>query len=222
MLNLLLADAELELVPEEIAGHAAIISSCKRRRHPASRMLLDSSLHHSAMKRLPEFERRGRPDIVHFFLMVALESVLNKRGLLRTYIHTRSDQLITIDPAARLPRSYSRFVGLMESLLVEKAVPSPDRPLLEVREGFSFERCLQEIRPSWTVVMSEGGEPGRLEERFRKRSDLLCVIGGFPRGDFRSDVLAHADLVVSLYEQPLTAWTVASEVIVNYENALDR
>jgi rRNA small subunit pseudouridine methyltransferase Nep1 len=221
MLNLLLVDAELELVPEEIAGHPTIGASAKRRKKPATKMLLDSSLHHSAMKRLAEPERRGRPDIVHFFLMVALESVLNHRGLLRTYIHTRNDQLIAVDPLSRLPKSYPRFVGLMESLFIDGRVPSRGQPLLSIQAGFCFEDCLHEIPHSETVVLSETGESCKLKDCFRDRKDLLCVIGGFSRGDFRSDVLSAADRVISIYEQPLTAWTVASEVIVNYENAFE-
>ncbi|NPV62013.1 MAG: 16S rRNA methyltransferase [Methanotrichaceae archaeon] len=221
MLNLLLVDSELELVPEEIALHPTVTASARRRKKPATKMLLDSSAHHSAMKRLSEFERRGRPDIVHFFLMVALESVLNHQGMLRAYVHTRNDQLICIDPSSRLPKSYPRFVGLMESLFIEGRVPSRGPALLSIQEGFSFEDCLREIPHSETVVLSEDGEPCRLKDCLKGKDDLLCVIGGFSHGDFRSNVFAAADRVLSIYEQPLTAWTVASEVIVNYENALD-
>lgn len=221
MLNLLLLDSEIELVPKEIANHPAVRINADKRKKPASQVLLDSTLHHSAMRRLPQADRRGRPDIVHFFLLLALESALNKRGFLRTFVHTRNDELILVDPAARLPKNYPRFVGLMESLFLEGAVPSRGAPLLRLNRGYSFKRCLEEIAHSRVIVLSEQGTREKLRLRLKGDDDLLCVIGGFSRGDFRSDVYSHADEIISVFDEPLTAWTVASELIVNYENAVD-
>ncbi|HKZ99119.1 MAG TPA: hypothetical protein VJ326_05980 [Thermoplasmata archaeon] len=61
MLTLVLADAELELVPSEIAGHPAVHSSAKKRGRSPTSLLLDSSLHHPALRDMPE-PRRGPPD----------------------------------------------------------------------------------------------------------------------------------------------------------------
>jgi rRNA small subunit pseudouridine methyltransferase Nep1 len=220
MLNLLLADSEIELVPKEIANHPSVRINATKRKKPASQVLLDASLHHSAMRRLAQADRRGRPDIVHFFLLLALESALNKKGLLRTFVHTRNDELITVDPSARLPKNYTRFVGLMESLFVEEAVPSRGAPLLRLNRGYGFERCLDEIPHSRVIVLSEQGNRERLFRHFKAEEDTLCVIGGFSRGDFRSDVYSGADEIISVFDEPLTAWTVTSEIIVNYENAV--
>lgn len=220
MLNLLLADSEIETVPQEIAGQPAVRINAAKRKKPASKILLDATIHHSAMKRLEGADRRGRPDIVHFFLLLGLESILSKRGLLRIFVHTRNDELISIDPATRLPKNYPRFVGLMESLFADKAVPSRRAPLLRLSEDYSFKRCLDEIPHSKAIVLSEQGKKVRLGQYLHGKEDLLCVIGGFSKGDFRSDVYSGADEVISIYEEPLTVWTVASELIVNYENAL--
>lgn len=219
MLNLLLVDSEIETVPQEIAGHPAVMANAKKRNKPAAHVLLDATLHHSAMKRLIDADRRGRPDIVHFFLLLALESVLNREGLLRTFVHTRNDELISIDPATRLPKNYPRFVGLMESLFVEKAIPARN-PLLRLQENYSFRRCLEEIPHAKVMVLSEKGKAVNLRQHLQGKRDLLCVLGGFSRGDFRSDLLSAADEVISVYDKPLTVWTVASEIIVNYENAI--
>ncbi len=54
MLNLLLVDSEIETVPPEIASHPAVRTSATKRKKPASQILLDATLHHSAMKRLGE------------------------------------------------------------------------------------------------------------------------------------------------------------------------
>jgi rRNA small subunit pseudouridine methyltransferase Nep1 len=220
LLNLLLVDSEIETVPPEIANHPAVRISATKRKKPASQILLDATLHHSAMKRLEGADRRGRPDIVHFFLLLGLESVLSRRGLLRVFVHTRNDELIAVDPTTRLPKNYPRFVGLMESLFMEKAVPSRGAPLLKLSEGYSFKRCLDEIPHSEVVVFSEQGKRIRLSQYFRGKEDLLCVIGGFSKGDFISDVYSGTDEVISIFEEPLTVWTVESELIVNYENAL--
>jgi rRNA small subunit pseudouridine methyltransferase Nep1 len=59
MLRLLLVDSELELVPAEICMHPAVYSSAKKKGKRAHEVLLDSTLHHSAMKDLPEGERRA-------------------------------------------------------------------------------------------------------------------------------------------------------------------
>lgn len=220
MLNLLLVDSEIETVPPEIASHPAVRASATKRKKPASQILLDATLHHSAMKGLGGAERRGRPDIVHFFLLLGLESILSRRGLLRVFVHTRNEELITVDPTTRLPKNYPRFVGLMESLFAEKAVPSRGASLLKLNEDYSFKRCLDEIPHSKVVVLSEQGKRTRLSQYFNGNEDLLCVIGGFSKGDFRSDVYSGADEVISIFEEPLTVWTVTSELIVNYENAL--
>ncbi len=220
MLNLLLVDSEIETVPPEISNHPAVRASATKRKKSASQILLDATLHHSAIKRLGGAERRGRPDIVHFFLLLGLESVLSCRGLLRIFVHTRNDELITVNPTTRLPKNYPRFVGLMESLFAEKASPSRGAPLLKLNEGYSFKRCLDEIPHSKVIVLSEQGKRIRLSQHLQGNDDLLCIIGGFSKGDFRSDVYSGADEVISIFEEPLTVWTVTSELIVNYENAL--
>lgn len=42
-----------------------------------------------------------------------LDSPLNRAGLLQVYIHTEKNVLIEVNPQTRIPRTYSRFAGLM-------------------------------------------------------------------------------------------------------------
>jgi rRNA small subunit pseudouridine methyltransferase Nep1 len=65
LLNFVLAESALELVPEEIRSKQAVVNDSKRRGLDASEILLDRSFHHSAMTSLKDSEKRGRPDIVH-------------------------------------------------------------------------------------------------------------------------------------------------------------
>ncbi len=215
MLTLVLADAELELVPQALTGHPSVRTSAKRRGRSPAAILLDSSLHHPALKKVPEGERRGRPDIVHLFALLCLDSVLNGQGQLRTIVHTRNDDVIRFAPETRIPKNYPRFVGLMEDLFQKGAVPE-GKPLLTLERGVPLETLLSEFpSPKW--VFKEGGEPSNLWTEFAELSGgLVAVVGGFPHGDFRSPVTELCDRVVSLHEEPLRAWTVTSEILVAY------
>ncbi len=217
MLTLVLADAEVELVPPALAGHPAVRTSAKKRGRSPTTILLDSSLHHPALKKFPEGERRGRPDIAHLFVLLCLDSVLNARGELRTIVHTRNDEVIRIAPETRIPKNYPRFVGLMEDLFQKGAVPE-DKPLLRLERGIPLEKLLAEFAtPKW--AFREGGESVNLWQEFaRQTGDLVAVIGGFPHGDFRSPVTTLCDRVVSIHEEPLRAWTVTSEILVAYRH----
>ncbi len=217
MLTLVLADAELEVVPPAIQGHPAVRTSAKKRGRSPATILLDSSLHHPALKKFPEGERRGRPDIAHLFVLLCLDSVLNAQGELRALIHTRNDDVIRIAPETRIPKNYPRFVGLMEDLFQKGAVPE-DKPLLTLERGVSLSKLLADFpAPKW--VFQEGGESVNLWQEFAKlNSDLVAVVGGFPHGDFRSPVATLCDRIVSLHEEPLRAWTVTSEILVAYRH----
>jgi rRNA small subunit pseudouridine methyltransferase Nep1 len=218
MLHLILADSELERVPAEIAADRAIRWSARRRGRKPTELLLDSGLHHRAMRGLPEKERRGRPDIVHLCLLLALDSPLNLEGLLRTYVHTREDRVITVDPSTNLPRAHHRFEGLMEQLFITGGVP-PERPLLRMEES-SLAKLIKRIGPMKTIALSEKGEKRGLEELFEGislRDEVCVIVGGFPHGDFLSDVKELADETVSIYAKPLTAPAVLTRVISSYE-----
>lgn len=166
-------------------------------------------------------ERRGRSDLVHIFLLVALESVLNRKGMLEVYVHTRNDKLITIDPKTRLPKNYPRFVGLMESLFEKGAVPSEESPLIILRSGYNISRCLLTIAHTKVVLLSNEGNRVNLNSYFKEREgDILCIIGGFSKGDFTGDLRSKPIDVISVFEDSLPVWTVASELIVNYERYL--
>jgi len=215
VLTLVLADSELELVPASIAGHPAIRTSARKRGRSPTSILLDSSLHHPALKGFPEGERRGRPDLVHGFVLLCLDSIVNQEGRLTTIVHTRHDDVLRFAPQTRIPRNYARFVGLIEELFAKGRVPDDD-PLITLEHGVDLKAVLasSEGRP-W--AFAEGGDPTDLRSAIpRLKAELTAVIGGFPHGTFRSPVADLCDRVVSLHAMPLKAWTVAAEVLVAY------
>ncbi|MFA4647327.1 16S rRNA methyltransferase [Pyrococcus kukulkanii] len=214
-LHLIIADSELETVPESILDHPAIVNYARRRKKKPERIILDSTYHHSALRQLEDGERRGRPDIVHICLLNALDSILNKEDRLRVYVHTRNDYVIYIDPSTRLPRNYNRFIGLMESLFEKKTVPE-DLKLLRL-EKKSLNELISEINPDAVFIMHENGEfmiPKHFGKLLSKFKRPVVIVGGFPHGDFRSKV---EGVKISLYREPLMAWTIVNEVIVSYE-----
>ncbi|MCK4718697.1 MAG: 16S rRNA methyltransferase [Thermoplasmata archaeon] len=220
MLNLVLADAELELVPEKIMGHPAVRKNAEKRGKKPALTLLDSGLHGQALRGLSDGERRGRPDIVHFFLLLAQDSTANIEGHLRVWVHTRNDEVIHISPETRIPHNASRFFGLMESLFQNRVVPNKDKPLLRM-EKMDLEGLLKKIdgkkicfHPDAPIVPLQP-----LFEEEKEKGDVTIVVGGFAEGDFLSPVSKMVDDTISIYLGLMKVWTVVSKILVNYENA---
>jgi rRNA small subunit pseudouridine methyltransferase Nep1 len=223
MLTLVLAESELELIPIELSRHPAVIAHARLRGKPPTQILLDSNYHHAAMTNLPEGRRRGRPDITHLFLLTALESIVNKQGHLNIIVHTRNDMVITVNPETRIMRNYDRFLGLMEKLFEKHVVPDEKQPLLSLQQNIPLKQVIEEAHADVVITFSKDGASVVLQDYFKelkkhKKQHVLCIIGGFPSGMFHADIKTIATEVFSLYPDMLPAWTVASEILVNYGN----
>ncbi len=215
---LILAESSLELVPKKLWHHPSVVKVAKRRGKKPSEMVLDVSLHYHAMHNLSMKEKRGRPDIVHFSLLLALNSPLNKAGMLETYVHTLNDLVIFIKNNVRLPKNYNRFIGLMEQLLtVGKVPPNSEKPLLYVK-NMSIKSLLETIGAEKTILFSERGEKIRLNEvAERVRKKYAIIVGGFPHGDFDKKTYEVADEVYSIFDESLETWTVISRILCALE-----
>ncbi len=219
MLIMILADAELELVPQEMLEHPSVIRNAKRRKKKPSKLVLDSSLHRSAFKDEADAQRRGRPDIVYAFLSLCLDSIPNKEGKLTTLVHTRKDEMIEFSPDYRLPISHHRFVGLMEDLFDKGAVP-PGKPVMRMTKQMPLENILKKCSPGTTICLSPSGEPADLLTLFGEvKAPVACILGGFPEGDYASPAVELSDRAVSISPHLLKVWTVASHVLVSYNQA---
>lgn len=210
-----LAEAELEIVPKDIQSDKRILSSANTRGKKPSNILLDASYHHSAMKELNEGDRRGRPDIAHFFLMLCLDSRLNHAGRLKTVVHTRNDERISVSTETRLPPSYHRFVGLMESLFQNGAVPSRQQPLMTVEGDWTLVDVLKAEKCDRIIVLdAEGKEMAPLDALASEPAkSIAVVIGGFPSGSLRSDLSSLRPEKLSLGKEMLKVWTVTAEML---------
>jgi rRNA small subunit pseudouridine methyltransferase Nep1 len=222
LLILVLAEAALETVPKDLWSHPAVRRHSKRQRKPPEQLLLDRSLHHSAMRRLDDNLKRGRPDITHFTLLEALGSPLNKEGLLQVYVHTNKNYIITVNPTTRLPRNYNRFIGLMEQLFQLGKVPSTGEALLKL-EHKTLPTLLAEAEADYILAFSREGKPKTLHDAvssLQAKRRLAVIVGGFPHGHLSEAAVQLADEVVCVDSEMLEAWTVTSRVIYEYERVL--
>ncbi len=211
MAAIVFIEASLELVPKSIASHPAVLADARRRKKRPTEMLLDDSKHHSAMRGLPMREKRGRPDIVHQCLLLTLDSPRSSE--LEVYIHTIGGEIIRVSSDVRLPRTYTRFVGLIEDLFAKRRIVADGKILLEI-----IDAGLEDVLDGRdVVVLHERGSRVELESVLHE--DAAVCIGAFPHGDFSDDtlrILRNAKFV-SVGEGSYTSLYVTCRVIAAYE-----
>jgi len=223
-ITLIIAEAALETVPREIANHSAVKNHASRQGFKPSETLLDRSYHHAAMLKLEDNSKRGRPDIIHFALMEALSTPLFMKGILRVYVHTINDKLITIADNLRIPKSYFRFEGLMVNLFRDKVVKSEEgKVLLEISDG-TLASLLDTIKPDKVVGLSTTGVQGTAEKAVTENlaDDCMFVIGGFPRGHFSENTTRFLSLTYSISEIALEAHVVIARILYECEKLLEK
>lgn len=222
MLTFIIAEAALETVPSDLWSHPAIKRHSKRQRKNPKELLLDRSLHHSAMKRLDNNLKRGRPDITHFVLLEALGSPLNKEGLLRVFVHTNQNYVITINPEVRLPRNYNRFIGLLEQLFQEKKVPSKGETLLKL-EHKTLQQLFNEVKTDYILALSRKGKPKTIQNAvsaLKSKQYPAVIIGGFAHGHLSKTTVQLTDELVCVDSEMLEAWTITSRIIYDFEKSI--
>ena len=208
MLRVLLAEAELELVPDEVAGHPSVRRHAKLMGRKPGQLLLDQNSHQQACRQLPEGERRGRPDITQHTLLVLLESPLCKQGGLEVAIHTRHGELIRIRPDTRLPRGETRFQGLMAKVLAERASQDKD-PLVWVEATCTPQQALERFAQGPVARLDEGGNALTPPD---VKGDRTFVLGAYPSGAWSAAWQKAAPETASVFPEPLNAWAVAAEL----------
>jgi rRNA small subunit pseudouridine methyltransferase Nep1 len=222
-LTLVLAESAIELVPNQITGHSTVKRSALKKNKDPRRLILDQSYHHAAILRLEGGGvGRGRPDIAHLALLLALGSPLNMEGELRCFVHTRDDHVITVNPHARLPRNTDRFTSLLEQLYEKSAVPSSGTPLMSLRRE-SLTELLEALSSELVVALTMQGTPKPLQEvasEQAKAKKPVVLVGGFPKGHFSRNTTEAYSRKYQIDRRPLEAWTVVARTIYEYENAI--
>jgi rRNA small subunit pseudouridine methyltransferase Nep1 len=220
LLSFVLADSALELVPKEIRRSAAVQSDSKRRGADASEILLDRSFHHSAMSKLKDSEKRGRPDLVHVALLSVTGAPLYLDGQVRLFVHTYAGMVLEIAEKTRIPKNYIRFRGLAEQALVGGNTTGLVRAY-----PMKFGDLMRKASAGRVFGLSVQGKREDASDLAREvvsaRSPCI-VVGGFPRGHFSIEVAERVDELVRIDERPLEAHVVASRVIYEVERAAKR
>ena len=224
-LTLVFVEAALQRVPDEIRSHPQIKRYASKRRKMPGEVLLDRAFHHSAMEQLTRnsrsllSEKMGRPDIVHNALLQVLETPLNWENGLKVLIHTQDGLLITINPKIRLPKNYTRFVGLIEQLFIEKRVPLVGESLLSIEE-MPLGRSIEKLAPSKVVGLSRIGKPELLRNvasATAKVANPMVFIGAFPRGHFTEDTKRLLNEMYCVDNHSLDTWIVAGRFVYDFE-----
>ena len=223
MLDLVFVETSLELVPSEILRHPSVKRNAKRRGKRVEETLLDRSLHHYAMDKLSNAEKRGRPDIFHFCMLEAMGSPLNRKGHLRLWANTIQGYNIEVSPSTRPPRDCIRFNSLMEQLFINGQVP-PDsnEPLMKLRKA-SLKDLVKLSSPSKVIALSSHGEESNFSDVAKLLSEELnpmILIGAYPKGSMNGETLDVADEVFSVYPELLEAWTITSRIVYEYERKI--
>ncbi|MEM1944619.1 MAG: 16S rRNA methyltransferase [Nitrososphaerota archaeon] len=220
ILHLIIAEAALELVPEEIQSHPAVRHHASRLGKAPREILLDRSYHHWAMGRLRDSMKRGRPDIIHLTLLEILGSPLNLAGKLKVWISTYDDRVIELVAHVRLPRVYERFKGLVEKLYAAGEVTTSEGERIMAVRSMPLKTLIKEISPDITLLLSEKGQYASIDDLgmdIAASARPAVIIGGFPHLSFKRETLELADKIVSIYPRPLEAWIVASRLLCALE-----
>ncbi len=220
LLSLIIAEAALETIPKSIAKHPSVVKDAERKGRPAGEILLDRSYHHSAMLKLENAERRGRPDLVHFALLEATSTPLYRKNLLNVYVHTVADKVIFLGENVRLPKSYFRFEGLMEELFENGKVSAGSNMLMDLKD-LKFQDLVDKLKPRKVIGLSRMGAKSSAEEVANMvDSDTTIVVGGFPRGHFSNAVSIKINFTYSISDLALEAHLVIARILYECEKIL--
>jgi len=220
LLSLILAESALELVPKELQNHNSVLAYSKKMAKKPSKIILDVSWHFAAMKGIKNEIKRGRPDLVHFCLLECCTIPLYFEERLHVYVHTIDDKVIFVGDNVHLPKSYHRFVGLIEKLYAEKKIEQNGKKLLEIKD-MTFGDLVDKIGPKKVIGLSIKGQTKSYDKIAEDAgSDSCIVVGGFSKGHFSDKILKKIDDLVSVDKNPLEAHVVISRLLYECEKRI--
>jgi rRNA small subunit pseudouridine methyltransferase Nep1 len=216
-LIIILVECGLELIPKEIRNHSAVKKNLSTQIYASQ--LLDTALHHTAMRTLEEPEKRGRPDIAHLCLLNALGSPLNKTGNLKLYLHTINNKIFEFNPKIKIARNYNRFKGLMAKLLIDGDVNANGIQFISEFNGELKELIDKFKNPKIFLFSSRGKLIQDYKELFFEdiSREIVAIIGGFQKKSFSDYLKGFSDKIISISRYSLDAWVVISKIINFYE-----
>jgi len=231
MISLVISEAALELIPTNILHHPSVTNHARKLGKKPSETLLDRSFHHAAMQssKLEFAWKRGRPDLVHFALIEALSTPLFLNHLLQVYVSTPCNQVICIGKNLRIPKTYSRFEGLIIDLFKNNHIKEEksEITLLKLQRNVSLDSLINDIiKPSKVIGLTRVGIPSSPKEIVSthiNKDSYQCafVVGGFPRGHFAENTTRLCDRIYSIGNYSLESHVVIARILYECEKALD-
>jgi rRNA small subunit pseudouridine methyltransferase Nep1 len=220
---LVIAETALETIPLEIFRHSSLKKIRDSGKKP-TQILLDRTFHHFAIlsSNLKQDYKRARPDILHIILLNVLATPLFKNNQLKVFVHTINNQVIKIGDNLRIPKSYSRYEGLILDLFKNKKIISKDGCLLlELNDNLNFSDLLDKyIKPDVIIGLSTNGIFKNFEyvskDLFEFKNPCI-VIGGFPKGHFSKDIESRLEKKYSISNLSLEAHIVISRLLYEFE-----
>ncbi len=227
VITIIFIESALELIPESLRNHPVIRKNWKTTTRKRNRgILLDTAIHGSIMTKLPDKEKRGRPDIVFYSLLNLLYSPLVANNTLKIIIHTYTEHCIHIPSHWRIPVNYNRFVGLFSQLLYKKRIPVEGEPILSVIRC-TLEKLIQKYDHNKIYLLESPAKISVYVSSLKSLvdEDAIFIIGGFQSGEssllFKTNIVSNPNFQqISLYQETKPAWTISSRLLHMLEDQL--
>ncbi|XP_077986830.1 ribosomal RNA small subunit methyltransferase NEP1-like [Glandiceps talaboti] len=177
--------------------------------------LMNCDQHKGLMKKFKKDPANYRPDIAHQCLLMLFDSPLNRAGLLQVFVHTENNVLIQISPQTRIPRTFTRFCGLMVQLLHKLSIHAADGPqkLLKVIKNPVNQHLPAGCTKICTSFQSERCVNAR-ELVPTSASPIVIVIGAMAHGKVSVD---YTEEDVSISNYPLSAALTCAKICSAFE-----
>jgi len=180
--------------------------------------LLNCDDHRGILKKHKKDFADARPDITHQCLLNLLDSPLNKAGLLQVYIQTQKNVLIKVNPQTRIPRTFSRFCGLMVQLLHEFKISSVSdegsMTLLKVIKNPVTSHLPMNCKKVGTSCRAALTPLDDWVKAAKVDGPIVFVIGAMSRGSIRSDYTTEK---ISFSQYPLSGALACAKICTAFE-----
>ena len=224
MINIIIHNSGLELINNENSDltHNAIKNDVSRRKKRAEEILLDLSIHQSAIKpeRMPF---SGRPDIIHLSLltfhhnMKLLQEDLNHS--INLVVHTKNNIYFEVSDTWRIPVSYTRFRGLIEKLLLEKAIRFNESITVSLKEN-TLNGLIKSFRPDIVYNLTSKGHFIDSNSFFqnlytdtKRDQSIVILIGGYQKGTVEIKLKDENVFNLKLFSETTTTWNILGLIL---------
>jgi rRNA small subunit pseudouridine methyltransferase Nep1 len=222
--TIVIEEASLELVPKKLRSHRSCKLVYERFGIAPAMQVLDRNYHGEAMRDISDLEKRGRPDVVHLAVLDVTSTPLffqNKIGLV---VHTRGGLVVSFREGTRPPRTLERFCGVMAKIL-SSSYGKDEESLFEIRESMTFKELISFLGAENIISFSRLGKKEKLRsilspQRLESNKNTTLVVGGFPHGSLKEEVIGISDNVVSISKYSLPAHTVTARICYELEVGL--